>query len=358
MKLFTDEYINTGRQIELDWARGLAVFFMILVHVKICMRPYPLLDLYAKIIEFCGNPPAAPTFMILLGAGIVYSKNRDPKKLSIRGLKLLLANYVLNFISLGLPYLTLFFQTNDAANLELMIFETIGADILAFAGLTFLFFALVEKMRIKLIHVILVTLVLSCLNYLVSAAFININISVLPGLLIRVNENSYFPFLSWIGYPVMGYVFGNFLMRCSRKKAFYRYLFMFSALSALAISLASQKYDFDIWSMHFVGTGEYYYQDFVQYILVGGICFSWICILYVLSGINALRFLGKLLSRWSKNVTVMYFAHLIIIGWFSVLEIINFTVDPLVNFATGIVIVILSDAAAVWYIKAAAFVRR
>jgi len=71
MKLFSDENINTGRQTELDWARGFAVFFMILVHVKIELPGFPFSSLYSKVLEFVGSPLAAPTFMILLGAGIV-----------------------------------------------------------------------------------------------------------------------------------------------------------------------------------------------------------------------------------------------------------------------------------------------
>jgi hypothetical protein len=45
-------------------------------------------------------------------------------------------------------------------------------DILAFAGLTFLFFALKEKLRMKSVHVVLTALALSCLNYILTA-FVN-----------------------------------------------------------------------------------------------------------------------------------------------------------------------------------------
>jgi uncharacterized membrane protein len=348
MKLFNDEYVNQGRQNELDWARGFAVFFMILVHVKIVLPPYPFFDLYAKVIEFCGSPLAAPMFMMLLGAGIVFSKNNNPKKLAIRGLKLLSANYVLNFIAFGLAYLVVFIQTGDIENIELMISYTIGVDILAFAGLTFLFFALKEKLGLKLRYLILITLVVSSLNYILSMALNNAYLRALPGLFIRVEENSYFPFFSWIGYPVMGYIFGNLLKRCYDKNIFYKYLFAFSVLITTAISLGSIKYNFDLWGMHF-GPHEYYYQDFIKYILVGGICFSWISILFFLSRKKALQIVEKQLSRWSQNTTVMYFIHIIIIGWLSILNPIDFPVSAIVNFTTGIVLVIISDIMAVIY---------
>ena len=91
-RLWADERINSGRQNELDWARGLAVLFMVLVHVKIYLPGFPLTHPYSKTIEFCGSPLAAPVFMILLGAGIIYSKNRTPHKMALRGLQLLVMN--------------------------------------------------------------------------------------------------------------------------------------------------------------------------------------------------------------------------------------------------------------------------
>jgi uncharacterized membrane protein len=111
MKLFSDEYVNSERQTEFDWARGLAVAFMILVHVKILLPGFPLSNTYSTVIEFLGSPPAAPTIMILLGAGIVYLRHSDPKNLAKRGLKLITINYALNFTAFGLPYLIMFIQT-------------------------------------------------------------------------------------------------------------------------------------------------------------------------------------------------------------------------------------------------------
>ena len=350
MKFFIDEPINTGRQTELDWAKGFAVFFMILVHVKIELPGFPLSNLYSKVLEFVGSPLAAPTFMILLGAGVAYSRNNEPKKLAKRGLNLLILHYVLNFASFGLPYLIMLIQTGDAAYKEAFVNHSFGVDILAFAGITFLFFALKEKLRMETVHVIFAALSLSCLNYFLTWVVDNFWSGPAPGLFVRANEYSYFPFLSWIGYPVMGYIFGRHLIRCTDKKLFYNYLFAFSVLTLATISMGSLKYDFDLWSMHF-GPDDYYYQDFIQYILVGGICFSWISALYALSGIKIFGFAGKQLARWSRNTTAMYCTQWMIIGWFSILNLIDFPADPSVNFITGIIVVILSDAVASLYKK-------
>ena len=350
MKIFGEDLINTGRQTELDWARGFAVFFMVLVHVKMELPGFPLSSLYSKILEFVGSPLAAPTFMILLGAGIVYSKNNQPKKLVKHGLELLLLHYALNFASFGLPNLILLAQSGDIVYKEEFFNYTFGVDILAFAGITFLFFALKEKLKLETIHVVFAALALSCLNYLLTWLMNDFWAWPVLGLLVRANDYSYFPFLSWIGYPVMGYVFGRHLIRCTDKKRFYKHLFAFSALIAATITLGSVKYGFNIWSMHF-GPEEYYYQDFIQYILVGGICFTWISLLYAISELKFFGFAAKTLSRWSRNVTAMYCAQWLIIGWAFIFFVDSFPADPLINFIIGIVVVILSDGLAVLYKK-------
>jgi uncharacterized membrane protein len=348
MKLFNDEPVNVGRQIELDWARGFAVIFMILVHVKMVLPGFPLSDSYSRILEFAGSPLAAPTFMILLGAGIAYSRNNEPKKQAVHGLKLFALHYALNFAAFGIPFLIMLMRTQDGVYREEFFNYLLGVDILAFAGLTFLFFALSNKWQMKPVHIIYATLSISCLNYVFTWMVSNYWSGPTLGLLVRANEYSFFPFMSWIGYPVMGYIFGGYLKRCTDKKRFYQHLFAFSILTVATITMGSLKYGFNIWSMHF-GPDDYYYQDFIQYILVGGICFSWISVLYALSKLKVLGFVGKHLSRWSRNTTAMYCTQWMIIGWISVLSLIVFPADPLVNFITGVAVVILSDGAATLY---------
>ena len=344
---FSDQQINSGRQKELDWARGLAVVFMVFKHTKEYLPGFDLSSAYSRVICFLGAAPAGPTFMILLGAGIVFSRNKSPKKLALRGASLIALNYALNFAAFGMPELILFAQTGDVAFWKDCVLYTLGVDILAFAGLALLFFALAEKLRLPPVDVALVALILSCLNYLTPRVD-NFPLGAAAGLFADVNDNSYFPLLSWIGYPVMGYIFGRFLIRCTDKRLFYKYIFAFSAFSVAAFSLGSRKHGFSgVWSLFF-GADEYFSQDFIQYFLVGGICFLWISILFSLSEIGALDFAGKHLSRWSRNVTPMFVAHWVIVGWLE-LSPVNFPENPYVNFITGVAIVMLSDAAAVLY---------
>jgi uncharacterized membrane protein len=77
------QFPNAARQPELDMARGLAVFFMIAVHVLEILGDTALAETGPGIvIGFLGGPPAAPVFMMLLGVGIVYSARATPENLA------------------------------------------------------------------------------------------------------------------------------------------------------------------------------------------------------------------------------------------------------------------------------------
>ena len=205
MKLFDSSYINAGRQPELDWARGFAIFFMVTIHVAEEISGFPP-GLFSHYLTITGGPLAAPAFMILLGIGIVYSKNSTPEKLAKRGLSLIGLHYALNLAAVGIPQLIIYAQTGDTMDLYEVYNYVFGIDILAFAGLTFLLFALKEKLRLTTVHLVIFTLVLSCLNIILTIPVDNIYLGAFLGLFVRVNEYSYFPLFSWIGYPVIGYI--------------------------------------------------------------------------------------------------------------------------------------------------------
>jgi len=357
-KLFSDKHINTSRQSEMDWGRGLAVLFMVLIHVYSEVRDFMLPETYSRVLNFAGGPLAAPVFMALLGVGIIYSKNRTPKKLAIRGVILFAAHYLLNFLYSGVPRLIMLAWTGDEYYSASFWQYTFGVDILAFAGLTFLFFALVEKWKLKNAQILLIALVMSIVNYVAAVPVAYSPLGSFLGLFFYVNNFAFFSFFSWIWYPVMGYIFGSFLIRCTDKKVFYQYAFVFSALVVILISLGANKYGFDIWTMHTGDKSTYFHQDFITHIFVSAIFFIWLGVLYGVSLLKVFRLPGNIVSRWSKNVTVIYFVQWLIIGWVSILAGDKFGAGFLVFTVTAVSVFILSDGLAWLYLKAKKAVRK
>jgi hypothetical protein len=267
-------------------------------------------------------------------------------------------NYLINFFAFGLPNLIKLLQTGEAKYFEQFAILQTEIGILVFAGITFLMFALKEKLRMQTVHLVLFTLVISCLNFLLAVPVENFLLGQSAGIFAYVTEIAYFPFLSWVGYPVMGYVFGAFLKRCTDKKRFYRHILAFSGLIIIVMSLGLEKYGFNMWQLYLTASDAYFFQDFIQYFLVGGIAFVWISVLYFISRLKFLDFFGKQLSRWSRNVTIMYFAHYVIIGWLWIVVPLEFSNAPYVILLTSIAVLLLSDAIAILYQKFFGSVRR
>jgi len=93
--------ITKKRLDAVDLARGLAIVFMIAVHMlEVYADKYVQNSIFGGIIEFLGGPPAAPVFMMLMGLSFMYSRKKDLKTSIIRGVKIFLLGYLLNILAL------------------------------------------------------------------------------------------------------------------------------------------------------------------------------------------------------------------------------------------------------------------
>ena len=91
-QLFSNEPVNRGRQIELDLAKCLAIFFMIFLHCYFGTSYFAndiSLGMQRAVSQLFGGPFAAPVFMFTMGVGMVYSRNQAPAYLIKRGIKLI-----------------------------------------------------------------------------------------------------------------------------------------------------------------------------------------------------------------------------------------------------------------------------
>ncbi|BBI34176.1 acyltransferase family protein [Cohnella abietis] len=314
VKWYDDKLLNKGRQPELDIAKGLAVLFMIAVHVLEAFSTASVMESnIGWLVEFLGGPPAAPVFMFLLGIGIIYSKKSTARNLLNRGLILLLGGYLLNFIRGTLPNLILYWKNGQYSFYEKALDELIAVDILQFAGLAFLFFALVRVLKLKKITIILLTAAFGVINLFALTIETNHFIfSAFTGLIWGSSEISFFPFLSWIVYPAAGYLFGWYLMRCSDKRKFYFYLFLASItlfIIATIIIVFIFKYDLGLSDQT-----RYYHHNLIGNIEFTAFVVSWISLLFFLTSVIP-KTVSNTIKRWSNNLTEIYFIQWILIGW-------------------------------------------
>ncbi len=238
--IFSNEKVNTNRQPSIDLCKAICVILMVLCHVFYVIKytASPTLNatyVAQNLVRLLG----AQFFMFSMGIGLAYSSRADAKHCLKRGLQLLFFGYMLNFLREILPWILvgnypLFssIMTNDKF---LMLLST---DILHFAGLAFLFFALFKYFKWSNLTVMAVTILITAIG-----AFVTNDISVklttdnfyysFVALLIPIKnftEQAYvcFSFSNWIIYPVAGWLFGKVIKYCKDLDKFYLYLLYIS----------------------------------------------------------------------------------------------------------------------------------
>lgn len=291
---------------------------MILIHVQQYFASEEVQEsALGSIIEFLGSIPAAPVFMFILGTGIVYSTRSTPHLLIKRGFVLIFAGYILNICRGTVPNLLQWSMDGDPGFLYLAAASTFYIDIFQFAGLSLIFFGCIKKLCLQDFWIAMITLGFSLLNYLVSSISISDPVGIIiTGLFWGSGDISYFPFLSWIFYPVAGYFFGNMLIRSLDKTRFYTIL-----LGSSLLVLMSLWFLFTV--IFHIDTGlssdsSYYHHGLLVNFLFTSFVIAWISVLFLLLKIIP-NFLMKIFERWSRNVSEMYIVQWILIGWLVLL---------------------------------------
>lgn len=211
--IFGEKEVNTGRQVELDIAKGFAILFMVWVHTAETFGNEQ--GIGNAIVEILGGPFAAPVFMVCMGIGMRYAKKTAAKDLAKRGAGLLFTGLILNVFRYVIPLFIGYAATGETLFLYTFPF-LFGVDILEFAGLAFLFFALAKKFSWSDKSLAAIAVLSSLCGMLLkemSTGFLYAD-QFLGYIWGNDEAETYFPFLNWILFPVFGYLFGKLLRRC------------------------------------------------------------------------------------------------------------------------------------------------
>lgn len=335
MKLFNKQLVNTGRQVEADFAKMVCILGMVLVHAFEEVGTFfpgageesSLAYLFVVVLDAIFG---AATFMFCMGFGIAYTPKNDPNSLIKRGAKLLLFGYLLNFVRYNVPDLLNWLITGDASLCKEEFFPVLFCnDILQFAGLALMLFGLLKKWRVSDVGLVIVSLVMS----VAASIFRNfdlshlLNISSFPLYLI-VNqlaglffgtvycedptvEATCFPLLHWFIFVVAGYLFAKAMRRCNNKGKFYAIVSPCGALIVTVYMLLAVPNRLGMMNENL---NMYYHlitPEALLCIVAAGTVFG---MYYGLS-----RLLPQAVSRFSirisKNLTKIYIIHWILIGF-------------------------------------------
>lgn len=350
--VFLNDEVNTGRQTELDIAKGFAILFMIWVHTLETFGTEAGIG-YEIVENFLGGPFAAPVFMVCMGIGMRYGRKTSAKDFAKRGVGLLLTGLILNVFRYVLPMLIAYALSGEKLYLNTFTF-LFGVDILEFAGLAFLFFAMAKKLKWKDGTLLVIAAAASVIGALLKWTITgNMYIDQFTGYIWGNDDaQTYFPFLNWIIFPVFGYLFAKILRHLADKKTFY--IKVSTVCGAVGLGYLILAYIFKF-PFGMYGEAGYYY-------FLGPI--DTITVLMLVVGIFGLDYLLlplrdtipiRALNNMSKNINTVYCIQWTLIGIAGIL--LNGVLFPEDGLAfvpmtlLAAVVVVISGTVAHWYQK-------
>ena len=328
-----------------DLARGLAILFMIGVHVLWHWgAPETWTTPIGQVISFLGGPTAAPVFMFLMGASLAFSSRTSFSSLAIRGLWLFWLGYLLNFLRGVIPaYLGLearLVTPEQIAPFTLPWLATTvdvhhmaGLSLIALAGLR------VVTRRPGWVWVTLAAAVVLAGPFLRGLEF---GTPLLDGPLTPVlggAPNVYYAVIPWIAFPLVGAGYGAVMARAGdargRIRVFRRGALLGAVLCAVGIGLfVVAPPSFDV--------NTYWRMPPPYFVAITGLVLVWLwaCDLAV-RHVRANRAF-TFLYGWSANVIAVYFTHWVVVGWG--VGVFGFRAQPLEGALLGIVVAIVATA--------------
>ncbi|HJP88432.1 MAG TPA: heparan-alpha-glucosaminide N-acetyltransferase domain-containing protein [Candidatus Limnocylindrales bacterium] len=333
--------VSRERVRAFDLARGLAVVFMIGVHVLWHWgAPDTWTTPIGQVISFLGGPTAAPVFMFLMGASLAFSSRTSFRSLAVRGLWLLWLGYLLNFLRGVIPaYLGLQFGVVTADQIAPFTLPWLATtvDVHHMAGLSLIAIA---ALRIR---------AQPGWRWVALAAGIVLAGPFLRGLefgtpildapltpILSGAPNVYYAVVPWIAYPLVGGVFGGYVARAvDRSRVFRRGAAVGAALIVAGIAwfyVAPPTFD----------VNTYWRMPPAYFVAITGLVFVWLyaCDLAVRHVRANAPF--TFLYGWSGRVIAIYFTHWLVVGWG--IGIFGFRDQPLPVALFGIVVAIVATA--------------
>jgi uncharacterized membrane protein len=327
-----------------DLARGLAVVFMIGVHVLWHWgAPDTWTSPIGQVISFLGGPTAAPVFMFLMGASLAFSSRSSFGSLAVRGLWLLWLGYLLNVLRGVIPaYLGLSTGVVTADQIAPFTLPWLltTVDVHHMAGLSLIAIAALRMAaRPGWIWLAIAAAVVLTGPFVRGLDF---GTPLLDGPLTPVlggAPNVYYAVVPWIGFPLVGAIYGALMARASTGAARTRVFRWGAALGlglcatgAAMFAISAPTFDID----------TYWRMPPAFFLGITGLVLVWLATCDLLVRHVRANRLFTFLYAWSASVIAIYFTHWLVVGWG--VGIFGFRSQPLAGALVGIVVAIAATA--------------
>lgn len=316
--IISSEEVNTGRQTEFDYLKGLFLFAIFFIHAFQVAGSGAGTEAAAyKIIYLLGSMTGAAIFIFVMGLGTRYSKAGAGDMVRSGG-RLFLYQYLNNIayvVSGALPYFVLgIFMDMSAATEEVAASSVVFLlyiNIFFLAGGIYLVLALLKKLKAPVLLYVALGLVINVF----SPSLIGLQTGyavpdyILGGIFGGTVYAS-FSILNYLPYAFFGVAFGELLKRAKDKKRFYVIVCWVSAflLALFSLWLFNKYPTFD--SVYEYISRTYTKPDFMRtiantsaVILIAGIAF------FVTEGIDKTGYINRKIMYFSKHISKYYAIH-------------------------------------------------
>ncbi len=324
-----------------DLARGLAVLFMIGVHVLFHWgAPDTWTTPIGQVISFLGGPTAAPVFMFLMGASLAFSTRTSFRSLVVRGLWLVWLGYVLNVLRGVIPaYVGLSTGVVTAEQIAPFTLPWLltTVDVHHMAGLSLALIALLGlAARPGWLWLAAAAAVVLGGPFLRGAEFGTPLLDAPLTPILGGAANVYYAVVPWIAWPLTGAVFGTVMAQApDRPRVFRQGALLGLGLCVAGIALfAVSPPSFDI--------NTYWRMPPSYFVAILGLVLVWLwgCDLVVRHVRANCAF--TFLYGWSSSVIAIYFTHWLVVGWG--VGIFGFRSQPLEGALLGIAVAVVATA--------------
>ena len=269
----------------------------------------------AFIVALCIVGPSI--FMMCMGFGLGGTRN-TPKGVMKQGLRLLAIGAILNIIRWILPGLLLFFVHGTSMSED--IFYFFASDIYYFAGIFYLFYALMLKLKLTTSQILVTTIVMLTINTLLtpvmSDIITNYYLIGIIGNIVYIDGTSCFPLLSWAIFPTVGIFMGDVLKKVTDEKrgSIMKYMLIFSPVIFISYLVSLSIYGHDVMKV-MVSPLNDYITDLPNVILMISLALFLFAVLYYVSNwIDETKFM-KFMLKISTHIVPFYMLQWILVAW-------------------------------------------
>ena len=306
----------TGRERvrAFDLAAGLAVFFMILVHVLWHWgAPDTWTTPIGEAISYAAGPTATPVFMFLIGASLGAARRPSVGTLATRGLWLFALGYLLNLLRGVIPF-TLGTATGVITAEQVVPYTPwwLGTtvDLHHVVGLSLIVIALLgTRAQPGWVWLAIAGVLVLVAPWLRTVTFGSAVLDAPLTPFLGSAPNVYYAVVPWLAYPLAGAVFGSAMAESSDRAALFRRAAVVGAvLLVIGFALiAIQRPTFDVYT--------YWRQPASFAVAIMGIILLWLALCDLATRRRSLNRWFGFFYRWSDRVIAIYFTHWIIVGW-------------------------------------------